>query len=62
VHAQVRQQRQGALHALTTRLVHEFDLIFIEDLNVKAMARGLHAGSRSKALGVAKSTLSRRPR
>jgi putative transposase len=39
----VRQERQCALHALTTRLVREFDLIFIEDLNVKAMARGLHA-------------------
>jgi putative transposase len=39
----VRQQRQYALHALTTRLVREFDLIFIEDLNVKGMARGLHA-------------------
>jgi putative transposase len=42
-HARVRQERQCALHALTTRLVREFDLIFIEDLNVKAMARGLHA-------------------
>jgi len=42
-HAQVRQERRYALHALTTRLVREFDLIFIEDLNVKAMARGLHA-------------------
>ncbi|HWM70325.1 MAG TPA: transposase, partial [Steroidobacteraceae bacterium] len=42
-HAWVRQQRQYALHALTTRLVREFDLIFIEDLNVKAMARGLHS-------------------
>jgi putative transposase len=42
-HARVRHERQGALHALTTRLVREFDLIFIEDLNVKAMARGLHA-------------------
>jgi putative transposase len=41
-HAQVRQERQYALHGLTTRLVREFDLIFIEDLNVKAMARGLH--------------------
>jgi putative transposase len=39
-HARVRQERQCALHALTTRLVREFDLIFIEDLNVKAMARG----------------------
>src|ERR1700730_6278548 len=43
VHTRVRQERQYALHALTTRLVKEFDLIFIEDLNVKAMARGLHA-------------------
>jgi putative transposase len=42
-HARVRQERQYALHALTTRLVREFDLIFIEDLNVKAMARGMHA-------------------
>jgi putative transposase len=42
-HARVRQERQCALHALTTRLVREFDLIFIEDLNVKALARGLHA-------------------
>jgi putative transposase len=42
-HARVRQQRQYALHVLTTRLVREFDLIFIEDLNVKAMARGMHA-------------------
>jgi putative transposase len=43
VHARVRQERQFALHALTTRLVSEFDLICIEDLNVKALARGRHA-------------------
>jgi len=42
-HDRVRQVRLCTLHALTTRLVREFDLIFIEDLNVKAMARGLHA-------------------
>jgi putative transposase len=42
-HARVRQERQAALHALTTRLVREFDLICIEDLNVNALARGLHA-------------------
>jgi putative transposase len=42
-HARVRHERQYALHALTTRLVREFDLICIEDLNVKGMARGLHA-------------------
>jgi putative transposase len=43
VHAQVRQERQCALHRLTTRLVREFDLICIEDLSVKGLARGLHA-------------------
>ena len=42
-HARVRQERQFALHALTTRLVREFDVICIEDLNVKGLARGLHA-------------------
>jgi putative transposase len=41
-HVRVRQERQCALHALTTRLVREFDLVMIEDLNVKAMARGIH--------------------
>ena len=42
-HARVRQERQAALHALTTRLVREFDLICIEDLNVKGLGRGTHA-------------------
>jgi putative transposase len=43
VHTRVKQERQYALHSLTTRLVREFDLICIEDLNVKGLARGLHA-------------------
>jgi putative transposase len=43
VHGRVRQERRCALHQLTTRLVREFDLICIEDLNVKALTRGLHA-------------------
>jgi len=42
-HARVKQERQAGLHAFTTRLVREFDLICIEDLNVKALARGRHA-------------------
>jgi IS605 OrfB family transposase len=42
-HARVRQERTYALHALTTRLVRDYDLICIEDLNVKGLARGLHA-------------------
>lgn len=44
-HASIADQRNYSLHQLTTRLVREFDVIAIEDLNVKAMARGLHAKS-----------------
>ena len=44
-HAGVRHARQNALHTLTTRLVHDFGLICIEDLNVKGLARGIHARS-----------------
>ena len=43
IHARVRQERQCDLHRLTTRLVQEFDLICVEDLSVKGLARGLHA-------------------
>ena len=42
-HAQVRDARQAAVHALTSRLVYEFDVICIEDLNVTGLARGQHA-------------------
>jgi putative transposase len=44
-HAKVRQARQYALHDLTTRLTQEFDVICIEDLNVKALSRGRNARS-----------------
>jgi putative transposase len=44
-HAKVRQARQYALHDLTTRLTQEYDLIFIEDLNVRALSRGRNARS-----------------
>ena len=39
-HAQVRDARQAAIHTLTSRLVYEFDVICIEDLNVTGLARG----------------------
>jgi IS605 OrfB family transposase len=42
-HARVRHARQAAVHALTSRLVYEFDVIVIEDLNVRALCRGWHA-------------------
>jgi putative transposase len=44
-HANVKQSRQYALHDLTTRLTQDYDLIFIEDLNVKALSRGRNARS-----------------
>lgn len=45
IHARIADQRSNALHQLTTRLVREFDVIAIEDLNVKAMACGMHSRS-----------------
>jgi putative transposase len=44
-HAKVKQSRQYALHDLTTRLIQDYDLICIEDLNVKALSRGRNARS-----------------
>lgn len=43
IHSQIRQERSAAIHQLTTRLVREFGIIAIEDLNVKALARGMHS-------------------
>ena len=43
IHEKIRNERQAAIHQLTTRLVREFDLIAIEHLNVKALSRGMHA-------------------
>ena len=37
LHAKIRNIRQDFLHKLTTKLVEEFDVICIEDLNVKGM-------------------------
>ena len=37
LHARIRNIRHDFLHKLTTRLVTEFDVICIEDLNVKGM-------------------------
>ena len=44
-HARVRHLREHALHTLTTRLVRDFDVISVEDLSVKGLARGRHARS-----------------
>lgn len=45
IHARIADQRQYALHQLTNDLVRKYDVIAIEDLNVKAMARGMHSRS-----------------
>jgi len=45
LHTKVANQRNTSIHNLTTRLIREFDLIAIEDLNVKGMARGLFSKS-----------------
>jgi putative transposase len=39
LHAKVRRQRQDFLHKLSARLVRDYDLITIEDLNVRGLAR-----------------------
>lgn len=44
-HAAVAAQREYALHQVTTDLIRRADIIGIEDLNVAAMARGMHAKS-----------------
>ena len=42
LHKQIADIRQDAIHKLTTRLVLEYDLIGIEDLNVRGMVRNRH--------------------
>lgn len=45
-HAKVAQARENGLHELITRLAREFDVISIEDLNVRGRVRNRHlAGS-----------------
>ncbi len=39
LHQKVKNQRSDFLHKLSTRLVRHFDLVSIEDLNVKGLAR-----------------------
>jgi putative transposase len=45
IHAEIRQRRAAAVHALTTHLVREFDVVCIEDLNVKGLSSGARARS-----------------
>ena len=45
VHAKIRNQRQDFLHKLSTSLVAEYDLIAVEDLNIKGLAKSKLAKS-----------------
>jgi putative transposase len=44
-HARVANQRRNLLHNTTTRLVKDFDVIVVENLNVKGMARNKKPGN-----------------
>jgi putative transposase len=37
VHEKTQNQRQGAIHTMTTALIRDYDIIVIEDLNIKGM-------------------------
>lgn len=43
-HEKVRNQRKDFHHKLSYRLAEEYDAVAVEDLDMKAMSRGLHLG------------------
>jgi len=43
-HARVRNQRNDYQHKLSNQLAEEYDLIAVEDLNMKGMSQALHFG------------------
>ena len=44
VHEKVRNQRRDFLHKCSTQIANEYDIVCIEDLNMKAMSQALHFG------------------
>jgi len=44
VHEKVRNQRNDFHHKLSRRLAEEYDVIAVENLNMKSMSQGLHFG------------------
>ena len=44
VHDKVRNQRNDFQHKLSQRIVEEYDVIAVEDLNMKGMSQALHFG------------------
>ena len=43
-HAKIRNQRQDFLHKLSRKLVQEYDIVAVEDLDMKGMSQSLHFG------------------
>ena len=44
IHEKVRNQRKDFLHKLSRQLADEYDVIGVEDIDMKAMSRSLHFG------------------
>ena len=43
-HEKIRNQRKDFQHKLSASLAESFDAVYVEDLNLKGMAGGLHLG------------------
>ncbi len=41
IHQKIKNQRNDFAHKLSTRIIKDFDLIAIEDLNIKGMSKGI---------------------
>lgn len=51
IHAKIKHQRADWLHKLSYNLIQNYDIICIEDLNMKAMSQGLSLGKSVHDLG-----------
>ena len=52
LHTRVANQRRGGLHQLTTRLVTDYDVVVVEDLNVAGMVRNRRLARHLSGLGI----------
>ncbi|MGH3721409.1 MAG: IS607 family element RNA-guided endonuclease TnpB [Pseudonocardiaceae bacterium] len=53
LHTRVAHARRDGLHKLSARLVREFDVVVVEDLNVAGMVRNHHLARHISGLGMA---------
>ena len=56
LHSKTKNQRNDFLHKLSYALIHRYDIICIEDLDMKAMSQGLHLGKSVHDAGWSKFT------